>query len=207
MDVNTVTMDAEAAAKAFREYRAAFMAERNRIDGELMRSYKALADGKVLISLTEAIQKGGVDQVGRPNLAIARADETGIVMRRTWGGGITYQPFAGGRVTSADRRFDFPEETLPDLTEDQQTRTVRTTWNPKAEAWRQDWEARLPFIPPQYRPPLKLDNYHLLWEAEWRLTARSQRLDPMLLRQVGGDLFVVVAAWDLTEIEKLVLVR
>ncbi len=200
MDVNTVTMPVEDAAKAFREYRGAFMAERNRIDGELMRGYKALSEGKMLISLTEAIQKGGVDDLGRPHLAIARADEPAIAMNRTKSGRLEYWPEAAPRATADDRVFTFGVGTLPSMEQGRwEPDRLWRTWRP--------WTASIPFIPPQYRPPLKIENYHLLWEAEWRQARGSQRRDPMLLRRVGGDLFAVVAAWDLTEIEKLVLAR
>ena len=73
--------------------------------------------------------------------------------------------------------------------------------------WSGGWWASIPYIPPQFRPPHALENYHLLWEAEWRRNSGSQRRDPMLLRRIGGDLFAVVAAWDLTDVEKLVLAR
>ena len=201
MDVQTVTMEPETAAAAFKEYRAAFMAERNRIDGELMRGYKALAEGRTLIGLTDAIQRGGVDDVGRPRLAIARADEASITMQLSRDGSVTYDPSPWTRVRTHDRLFEFPADTLPHPTQ------LRTDGWDSQEAWGGRWEATLPFIPPQYRPPLKIENYHLLWEAEWRRARGSQRRDPMLLRRVGGDLFAVVAAWDLTEVEKLVLAR
>ena len=197
MEVNTVTMEPEAAAQAFKEYRAAFMAERNRIDGELMRGYKTLAEGKTLISLTDAIEKGGLDASGRPNLAVARADEPDIQMRIMGDGEVRFRSWRHPR--SADHNFNLPAGHLP-----APPRLHNETWR---EAWFGEWQAATPFIPPQYRPPLKLDNYHLLWEAEWRQARGPQRRDPMLLRRVGGDLFAVVAAWDLTEIEKLVLAR
>lgn len=208
MDVHAVTMDAEAAAKAFREYRAAFMAERNRVDGELMRGYKALAEGKTLISLTEALQVAGVDEAGRPRIAIARADESAIEMERTRAGAVTYTPDFWSRVAASDRRFEFPDGTLPEATPEQLAVTGRTRWGGGSQPLIDGrWTASIPFIPPQYRPPHRLENYHLLWEADWRVSRGSQRRDPMLLRRMGGDLFAVVAAWDLTEIEKLVLAR
>jgi hypothetical protein len=200
MDVQTVTMDPEDAAQAFKEYRAAFMAERNRIDGELMRGYKALAEGKTVISLVDAIQRGGVDDLGRPRLAIARADERRIEMQIMSGGEVTYDPDHRSRINADDRLFSFPTDTMPHPHLDEGTSAWQAPWS----GW---WMASLPFIPPKYRPPLKLDNYHLLWEAEWRRAVGRQRLDPMLLRRLGGDLFAVVAAWDLTEVEKLVLAR
>lgn len=45
--------------------------------------------------------------------------------------------------------------------------------------------------------------YHILWEAEW---APIPPRDPMLLRRIGeADLWVVVAHWDLTEVERAAL--
>lgn len=203
MDVQTVEMEPEAAAKAFREYRAAFMADRNRIDGELMRGYKALSEGKTLISLLEAFRAAGVDDFGRPKVAIARADEDHIEMQRDRDGGIHFNPSFWGRASSVDRIFDLPAGTLPVLTKEQEAHV----FGRNDTAWNQRWSAALPFIPPRYRPTTAIVNYHLLWEAEWRRRAGSQRKDPMLLRRIGGDLFAVVAAWDLTEVEKLVLAR
>jgi len=200
MDLNTISMEPEAAEKAFREYRAAFMAERNRIDGELMRGYKALAEGKTLISLTDAISTGGLDDIGRPRLAIARADEASITMRIWDDGSASYDPSPNTRVRIPDRLFMFAADTFP--------RPPRL--HPNAvwgEAWNGTWLATLPHIPPQYRPPNAMINYHLLWEAEWRRARGSQRKDPVLLKRIGGDVFAVVAAWDLTELEKLVLAR
>lgn len=60
--------------------------------------------------------------------------------------------------------------------------------------------AQLPLIPVHLRPRTALDSYHILWEAEWTPTPPR---DPYLLRRIGeGDLWLVVAAWDLTEVER-----
>ena len=198
MNVTEVKMDQVEALKAFKEYRGAFMAERNRTDGELMRSYKALSEGKTLISLREAITKGGADERGLPNLAIARADETVIEVHVRRDGGLTYGPRV--RARSEDRIFELPSETLPVPPGG----AGQEWWK---QPWNNSWQASLPFIPPRFRPPHGLVNYHLLWEAEWRRSMGPQRRDPMLLKRLGGDLFAVLAAWDLTEIEKLVLAR
>jgi hypothetical protein len=57
----------------------------------------------------------------------------------------------------------------------------------------------LPLVPLPLRPKRALTNYHVLWEAEWR---RAVPVDPLLLRRLGkGDLWLVVAQWDLTPVE------
>jgi len=61
----------------------------------------------------------------------------------------------------------------------------------------------VPLVPVHLRPKRGLANYHVLWEAEWeRIVPR----DPLLLRQIGrGDMWLVVAQWDLTEVERAAL--
>ena len=200
METTAVAVDQEVAQKAFEEYRSAFRESHEQTDGEIMRAYKALAAGKTLISLSGAIRTGGLDEIGRPQLAIARADEPRITMHIERDGGITYRP-SSWTIRAEDRVFQLPAGTLaPPLDE------TMDSWR---QPWSGTWYAALPFIPPTCRPPLRIENYHLLWEATWHKGSgpRSQLRDPMLLRRVGGDLFAVVAAWDLTEVEKLVLAR
>jgi hypothetical protein len=61
----------------------------------------------------------------------------------------------------------------------------------------------LPFIPGHLRPKRALQSYHVLWEAEWTPVPPG---DPYLLRRIGNsDAWLVVGAWDLTEVEKVVL--
>lgn len=194
MDLQPMTMEKEAAQAAFREYRGAFMAERNRIDGELMRGYKALAEGKQLIRLTETITAGGVDEGGKPRLAIARADERAITFERGSRGSVTFTPgWIGSRpIRATDRRFVFPDGTLP------------------AGEWVRsgDWEALTPIVPPRFRPPhAAMTNFHILWEATWVRTSQRRRAphDPALLKHLGGDLWAVLAIWDLSPLEQAVL--
>jgi hypothetical protein len=60
----------------------------------------------------------------------------------------------------------------------------------------------VPPVPPGLQPKFGLGNYHILWEAEWEMVAPK---DPALLKHIGGDLYAVLATWDLTEIERTVL--
>jgi len=66
-----------------------------------------------------------------------------------------------------------------------------------------DAQALVPLVPIHQRPKRGLANYHILFEAEWRLIPPK---DPLLLRRIGhADLWIVCAAWDLTEVERAVL--
>src|SRR5207253_8584714 len=63
-------------------------------------------------------------------------------------------------------------------------------------------KAMVPIIPPHLRPADALSNYYILSEAHW---SPEPPRDPFLLKRIDGFLFAVLAAWDLTEIERAVL--
>jgi hypothetical protein len=44
----------------------------------------------------------------------------------------------------------------------------------------------------------------VLWEADWKVHPVPPG-DPALLKHIGGDLYAVVAVWDLTPLEQAVL--
>lgn len=69
------------------------------------------------------------------------------------------------------------------------------------------WSAMVPIVPPRHRPARGMGDLLVLWEVEqWAwATVPPPPGDPALLRHVAGDIYAVVATWDLTELEKLVL--
>ena len=76
--------------------------------------------------------------------------------------------------------------------------------------WRREaWTAMVPIVPPKHRPPgsSTLASYLILWEADdwtWAKLPAPPR-DPALLRSIGGDIYAVLAQWDLTPLEQMVL--
>ena len=173
-------MTEQDALVALREYKAHRDVYDKR-DWEIERIYRAISKGKVVISVNDAIVKAGMDEKGRPRLAVceahglacictAKRDELvfGIDDGKRWSEGV-------GRI-----RVPFK--------------------NPGG--WVDRYRARVPRIPPQHRPiAAHLSKYHILWEADWEAIPR----DPYLLKRIGKDAWVVLAAWDLTEVEVSVL--
>jgi hypothetical protein len=210
-----IEMPEEEARAALKEYRQAVRArEKERyaearrdyeaIDRAVMRGYKEIAKGHSLLRLSETIAAGGVEertwqgeywrdgsyyratlQGTFPRLAICRADARQVLCAGVSSdGSVIYHANESWSSRRADRvRLDaiFPEP------EARNTRIHR---------------AIVPTIPPPFRPQYKLSGYHILWEAEWDLSAPA---DPALLKHLGGDLYAVLAVWDLTELEQAVL--
>lgn len=153
------------------------------IDREVQRTYQLIAQGKIVIRALDAIKAAGVDDQGLPKLAIMRATQRECWCTMARNGAAEFRHDGGWR--RSPHLVSFPEGSFP-------TRSDRKSGR-----------ATLPTIPIHLRPKRGLANYHVLWEAEW---TRVPPIDPMLLRRIGkADLWLVVAAWDLTPVEQAAL--
>lgn len=162
-----------------------------------MEIYRKLKMGRKVISLRDTFARAGCNRLGQPALAIARADAKRVVFipDATNPNGTVLSCFAcddsalrNGLVYRRDRqpksqRFFVPRHTWPGLAD--QRRVLR---------------AIVPTIPPRYRPD-RPQKYHILWEADWE----AAPVDPLLLKRIAGDFFVVLAQWNLTTVERAVL--
>jgi len=187
MDVQQITLDRSEARELYRDYKKHLYYSAP-IDDEIRRVYQLIAQGRVVIKALESIRLAGLSAQGYPKLAIARATATACWLFKGSDGRArmcsTSDGLHRGRVSTRDA-VDFPAGSFPG---------TNTHWRA---------EAKMPLIPIKYRPRRGLANYHVLWEAEW--TPIPPR-DPYLLRRIGkGDMWLVCAAWDLTEVERAAL--
>lgn len=199
MNVETIQMpraDAEAALRTYRSQLETRLSAEVRADYERIETaYAALAEGTPLIDLHRAIGGAGVDTAGRPVLAVCRADRKST------------------RWTSTREDIVFDASARPVPSWGPPDRRRRAPWMvvrvPRAvfsvvPNGRED-RAVAPLIPAEVREAVgRFDprGHLLLWEAVWE---PSPPIDPMLLRPIGGTLCAVLAAWDLTEVERAVL--
>jgi hypothetical protein len=158
-------------------------------DREIATIYKQIAAGRTVIRALESIRAAGCNEEGLPKLAICPAH-----MTECW-----YEPngtgLQHGHVTFGKFRANYRSG---------KKQTVRMDWpfvpKPKRDGYR--YCATVPLIPVHLRPKHALHNYHILFEAEW---TRRYPVDPFLLRRFGGDAWLVLAAWDLTDVERAVM--
>lgn len=207
MNVSAIQMDPAEAQQKLMAYRE-FLTDRHsgKVEAEFTaaaRAYEELAKGTPLIDPVEAIRSCGWRADGRPVLAIARADQKHVVWHvsrsaRRWNNGWSgaWAPMEWEYRASKERndrqrahnlRFPVPNV----MTE------------PPVEP--KTGKAMVPLVPPAAYPPrgLNLAKHFVLWEVEsWDL---APPIDPMLLRHIGGNLWAVVAQWDLTEVERMII--
>jgi hypothetical protein len=185
MNVPTIKMDKHEARRLYLQYRSA--PRKNREDMRIQRGYHALSKGKTLIDVRAALEFAGVDEKGWPKLAIVRADATRCTYAK-YGDEAQYAMRGAPRnAPNSFLRFPLPSFPYP------KTRNYSAL------------EAIVPIIPPHLRPePAQLPTHFILWEAKW---AEVMPVDPMLLKHRYGFIYEVRAAWDLTELERLVMAQ
>ena len=196
MHTEKITVSRDEAEALYRKYKT-HAAYSEPIDWEVQRTYDLLRKGKVIIKALESIKQAGLDRAFLPKLALTVATAKTVHLTRYRDGQFRMSPNSGwGRSTKNDfnfreNTFVFPAESFP-MAFDGKHRMSRT-----------EHEAIVPPVPAHLRPRRGLANYTVLWEAEWE---RLPPHDPMLLRRIGkADLWLVVAHWDLTEVERAAL--
>ena len=198
MHVSTITMPEREAKEKLRAVRSVL---HRRADAE----YKAmeaglveLVRGRTLINLADTFRVCPIGSDQRPRLAIGRADRKQVQMRRS------------GTAAVFDTRWDSFRRVKGAPTRVRVELGRETTREP-VHRWEQPHEgyALVPIIPPEHAIPAShLPEHLILWEVEqWSdrpLGAQPDR-DPLLLKPLAGDLYVVVASWDLTDLERAIM--
>lgn len=218
MKLDTISMDKAQAREAYLSYRAAVRDNGSPEDAMMATGYRELAMGHSLVRLSQAIVAGGVGNDGFPRLAVARSDgkqltcrldrtsrepegPRGVVRFHTTTDART--PITKQRSQQATMRYD--TVTLSDFPRDTRWPALTMDASQYADAVA---ITIVPSIPATLRPKAALHNYRTLFEVEhWEPLHRQPRAprDPALLRHIGGDLYAVLAVWDLTELERAVI--
>jgi len=187
MEVQHVSIDRKIALGLYREYKK-HVHYSTPMDAEIRRAYQLIAQGKLVINARQSIADAGLKEDGYPHLAIARAttrvchvelrnDGSAAFKDKEWRAAARNTVELAAGALPFSHRFNAPDK-----------------------PWRIVGKATVPPIPVALRPKRGMENYHILWEAEW---TPVPPVDPMLLRRVGkSDMWLVVAAWDLTPVER-----
>lgn len=184
MDVQQIAVSRATASGLYRKYRE-HQHYSNPIDHEIMKAYLQISRGHTVIRAIDAVKAAGLNDAGLPKLAIGRADKKDVDLRlfRDGGASMIAEPCNVRHSSNvSSTHIQWPAGTF--------ARRGESLWSARA---------MIPLIPLPLRPKRALQNYHILFEAEW---SRVVPVDPLLLRRIGkADLWVVVAQWDLTPVE------
>jgi len=192
MDLATIVVPEDEARAKAAEYAEAIRTERTAEDEALAMGYRAAARGLPLIRLSDAVRRGGFFDNGLPRIAVINADAKEASAH-----------WDGDDIVFADEQVDSQWGNRGALV-NRHTVRVRGIRPDSSRRWNSGWTV-VPIIPPRIRPRRhRLHRRHILWEVEEWKRGISPR-DPALLRHIRGDLWAVLAVWDLTELERAVL--
>lgn len=233
MEVQAIEVDREEARKRVEEFTAKRRRSLTEMDKALFRGYKALAEGLTLIDINRAIRNGGYfEENFCPKLAIARSDLKIIKFHHRFEWVNPGPPKHGGFFNAWDWGFgtDDPDGLRTRTVENAKTlargqidyaieqgiqivldgdviqspeseRTQRKRW------YKRSFQTLVPPIPFHLRPNGDAEKYFILWEVEhweeWHPSTAPG--DPLLLERIAHPIYLVVAQWDLSELEKRIL--
>lgn len=202
MNVELLTMEKDQAKTMLREYRRELAREHSAELAAVEKGLQAIARGRRVLHLAQAIESGGFDEQGRPNIAVARSDRTRVRLSMPPGGAwlrYTTHEWSGRR---------FGRMPANDAT------TINLVGGPgRREGW-EEWDAMVPLVPPAALRESGLKSRGALgrcmtlfeveeWQARDRRPATNG--DPYLLRRIGGELYEILAEWDLTPLERAIM--
>jgi hypothetical protein len=194
MDLPTIEVTEEEASAKLAEYEKMLTEERTAEDEAIAQAYRAAKRGLQVVRLTEAIKMGGwFDRDGLPRIAIAGAMWPECFV--SWSGDDLIFSDNGGWSRNQGALVGRASVRVP----------MRDVAIPTVRHWRRG-QAPIPLVPPRHRPKLRrLRHCHVLWEVDaWNSVPAK---DPALLRHIRGDLWAVLAVWDLTELERAILAQ
>lgn len=156
--------------------------------------------GKKFIDVYEAINKAGLNSKGEPRLAISRADLHEVFFEKKDTGSGSF--LMGNEWNRRDWNTDvhLPQKTFKVQWERLEKDDGTPSWGIKDK----QLKAKVPIIPALLMPEGDLKNYYVLWEVKtWEQLPETK--DPFLLKRISENLFVVLGAWDVTELERAII--
>lgn len=194
MDIQSFTATRQEGLAKWREYKNAEKSNDNPIYKDLRIIYNQMKAGRKIIDIGKVIAKGGVHENHHPKLAVAMASAKRIVCKYNKNGNVLY--------THSVETWNWKEKTcdvnIKDCLPKIPNGIIKDSWQDVLRL-----EAPVPMIPPKYLPKKLSDDYYILWEVdEWKMVPPT---DPWLLRRITKTHFLLVAGWDLTDLEKSVM--
>lgn len=202
MNVPTIEMTPEQAQVKLDAWLQENHSDQRLVREQCILGYQALAEGKKLIHLDGAIRAGGYHTSGYPKLAVARAYRERVRFR--WRNTEQLASYDSRESTWSSPRRGNPGTLIRRVYMQREPNVQRGGGYVSLDGW-----AQVPLLPAEHRPLRgQLRDWFILWEVEQWFARDSQvepDKDPMLLEHVAGQLYAVVAEWQLTELERAVM--
>lgn len=203
MQVEKLALPKEKAQKEWDSYKQELQKSKTQFNKDMLSLYAHMKHGGKVLDLWESMKLAGLNNDGDPKLAITNANSSKVrfIKAYTWQNNVpvsdggTFYPIGLPWRLREKRQIRIPREFFPEWQKDAQGHIVR-----------QEVETITPIIPARIMNALrshKLEKYHILWEVEkWK---RVPPRDPILLRKITPNMYLILATWDLSPLERAVI--
>lgn len=194
MDVEKFAMTRKKAYASWKEYIEACKGNpSDKFLQDMKKVYCQLKSGRKIIDIHRIFEVSGLNDKFEPKLAISVASAKTVTMEYEQSGIIRFYYWKGsfhmGKSEDVIISNVFPK--LPE-----------NHWEGQYSRYKRR-QASVPAIPASLRPKGSLSGYYILWEVEeWKMIPAK---DPYLLKRITPNMFVVLAGWNLTELERAVM--
>lgn len=187
--IKPIVVPREKARKEWIKHVEALKTRNDQHLNDLKKLYFQLSKGRKVIDIYEAFKFAGVNEKQEPRLAIVKADEKMVYFTKKENGS---GKFSHDNWSSWSKlEVWLPEGTFPKF---RKKKGENYSWN--------SIKTHTPIIPADKMPKGKLSGYYIFWEVEkWDQVPK----DPMLLKRITKNLFIVFEIWNLTKLERALI--
>jgi len=202
MQVEKIKMPKEQAKEEWKRYNDLIKTRHEKYLKDMKDCMYQLKQGRDLIDIYKVMESAGLNKKHEPRLAITRADWKQVFFRKKDSG----RGFFSGTDTSWHTKSDGHVDLQPEIFM-HWPRKLNSDGKPIQDSWgiaNELIKTKVPVVPAQLMPEGDLKNYYILWEVkEWETVPEKD--DPILLKRITENLFVILAAWDVTDLEQSII--
>ncbi len=197
--IEKIKMPKEQAKEEHKKYCEALKTRSDKFLKVMKNAMYQMKEGRELIDVYEVMKKFGLSEEDKPVFAIARADITEVYFEKLDEGSGSFQMEQGWNRKGFSTDVILPQKIF-EIHWDRVNEKSNMAWNIKDKRIK----TKVPIIPVELLPEGDLKNYYILWEVvDWEDLPPPK--DPILLKRISENLFVVLGCWDVTELERSVM--
>lgn len=208
MEIEKIQMPKERAKEEWKLYNDLLKKRHDKYLEEMKKCMYQLSKGNELIDIYKVLEKVGLTKNYQPKIAIARADWKKVRFNKKDSGRGFFTKGSSSWYNRKDGDIDLPPETFAQWPRVKANRKEQGTDRTiEVDTWQianEEIETAVPIIPASLTPDGDLKNYYILWEVfEWKDLPKKD--DPLLLKRITENLFVILGAWDVTDLEQSII--
>ena len=195
-----IKMPKEQAKEEWKKYVELLKTRKEKYLETMKKAHYEMKQGRELIDFYKIMKESGLNEVDEPKLAISRADINEVIFRKRDSGTGNFEMEEGWNRGGWKTNVELPQNTFKIHWKRKTNNGVELQWGIDKERIK----TKVPIIPAELVPDGDLKNYYILWEPlEWQELPETK--DPILLKRISQNLFVILGSWDLTELEQSII--